>query len=235
MTFRGPTGRNEHRRTEGGEEYARRVEEYAFLPFQKRFLKRSLSPHVAISALSIPRGGGKSLLASRLLDEALSGGRLFVSGAESILLSGSMNQSRGVFRFLQALYPCPTHTERKCSSCGLRWTDSYQRISVTHWPSDTRIVVRGKTGRLALGLVNCPVIVADEPSAWDVIGGQEMIDALVTAAGKTKQLLCLVVDARGRWHAATQSDPENKTRVNPVLCGCARSAHLRPWRRARGS
>ena len=76
--------------------------------------------------------------------------------------------------------------------CGLRWTDSYQRISVTDWASDTRVVVRGRSGKLALGLVNCPIIVGDEPASWDAIGGQEMFDALVTSAGKTRQLLCLV-------------------------------------------
>ena len=190
---RGPTASLKHQETWGVEECARRVgDPIVFLPFQRRFLKRSLSIDVSISALSIPRGGGKSLLASRLLDEALPGGRLYVPGAESILLSGSMNQSRAVFRFLRALYPCPQHTERKCLSCELRWTDSYQRISVTHWPTDTRIVVRGKSGKLALGLANCPIIVGDEPAAWDTAGGQEMYDALVTSAGKTRQLLCLV-------------------------------------------
>ena len=163
-----------------------------FLPFQRRFLARSLSPKVTISALSVPRGEGKSLLASHLLDEALPGGQLYVPAAESILLAGSMNQARAVFRFLRALHPCEKHTERKCSACELRWTDSYQRIGVTHWPTDTRISVRGKSGKLALGLVNTPVIVGDEPASWDVIGGQEMFDALVTAAGKTRQLLCLI-------------------------------------------
>ena len=192
MTDRGPTDRDSHQETAGVEECARRVgDPIVFLPFQRRFLKRSLSIDTSISALSIPRGGGKSLLASRLLDEALPGGRLYVPGAESILLSGSMNQSRAVFRFLRALYPCPQHTERKCLSCELRWTDSYQRISVTHWPTDTRIVVRGKSGKLALGLTNCPIIVGDEPAAWDASGGQEMYDALITSAGKNPAALVL--------------------------------------------
>ena len=132
------------------------------------------------------------MLAADLLNEALPGGKLFVPAAESILLAGSMNQARSVFRFLRALHPCRKHTERKCAACELRWTDSYQRIGVTHWPTDTRISVRGKSGKLALGLVCCPIIVGDEPASWDVIGGQEMIDALITAAGKTKQLLCLI-------------------------------------------
>ena len=163
-----------------------------FLPFQRRFLRRALAPGVAIACLSVPRGEGKSLLAADLLTEALPGGSRYVPGGESVLLAGSMNQARTVFRFLRAKYPCPNHTDSKCSRCELRWTDSYQRIGVTHWPTDTRITVRGKSGKLALGLANCPIIVGDEPASWDVLGGQEMIDALITSAGKTKQLLCLI-------------------------------------------
>ena len=166
--------------------------EVEFLPFQRRFLARSLSPDLAISCLSTPRGSGKSLLASRLLNEALPGGKLFVPAAESVLLAGSMNQARAVFRFLRAMYPCPKHLDKKCPHCGLRWLDSMQRIGVTHWSSDTKITVRGKSGKLALGLVNCPIIVGDEPGSWDVTGGQEMVDALITSAGKTRQLLCLI-------------------------------------------
>ena len=168
------------------------LSEISYLPFQERFLKKSLSEGIAISALSVPRGEGKSLLAADLLTEALPGGRRYLAGGESILLAGSMNQARAVFRFLRARYPCPNHKDLKCLTCNLRWTDSYQRIGVTHWPTDTRISVRGKSGKLALGLVSCPIIVGDEPASWDVIGGQEMIDALITAAGKTKQLLCLI-------------------------------------------
>ena len=167
-------------------------ESVKFLPFQRRFLTRSLSPALAISCCSTPRGSGKSLMASRLLNEALPGGKLFIPAAESVLLAGSMNQARAVFRFLRAMYPCPKHLDKKCPRCGLRWLDSMQRIGVTHWASDTRITVRGKSGKLALGLVNCPIIVGDEPASWDVTGGQEMIDALITAAGKTRQLLCLI-------------------------------------------
>ena len=188
--------------TEGGAFCARQDEKITYLPFQRRFLARSLRPGVAISALSVPRGEGKSLLASDLLTEALPGGRRYLAGGESILLAGSMNQARTVFRFLRERYPCPNHTERKCTACELRWTDSYQRIGVTHWPTDTRITVRGKSGKLALGLANCPIIVGDEPASWDVLAGQEMIDALITAAGKTRQLLCLIgtlAPAREGW------------------------------------
>ena len=162
------------------------------LPFQKRFLGWAMKPDIALAALSCPRGNGKSWTSHLVLNEVLPGGKLHVAGGESILLAGSMNQARAVFGFLRDRHRCEQHTDRKCQTCGLRWTDSYQRIGVVHWPTDTKITVRGRTGKLAFGLTNCPVIVGDEPAAWEVSGGQEMIDALVTAAGKTKQLLVLV-------------------------------------------
>ena len=202
-----PVETSRHSRTGAGLSCALRKKKKAagfkFLPFQKRFLEKSLKPDIAISCLSTPRAEGKSLLASRLLNEALPGGRLYVPGYESILLSGSMNQSRSVFKFLRELYPCPDHQEKRCPHCNLRWMDSLQRIGLTHWPTETRITVRGNSGRLALGLVNCPIIVGDEPSAWATVGGQEMIDALLTSAGKTRQLLCLIgtlaPGAEGGW------------------------------------
>ena len=77
--------------TEGGTFCASR--KIVFLPFQRRFLRRALASDVAIAALSVPRGEGKSLLAADLLAEALPGGRRYLAGGESILLAGSMNQA----------------------------------------------------------------------------------------------------------------------------------------------
>lgn len=160
------------------------------LPFQKRFLRWAMKPDIALAALTCGRGNGKSWTSHLVLNEVLPGGKLHVPGGESILLAGSMNQARAVFGFLRDRHRCEQHTDRKCQTCGLRWTDSYQRIGVVHWPTDTKITVRGRTGKLAFGLTNCPVIVGDEPASWEI--REEMIDALVTAAGKTRQLLVLI-------------------------------------------
>ena len=35
-----------------------------------------------------------------------------------------------------------------------------------------------------MGIVNCPILVADEPGSWEVVGGTLMYDAIVTALGK---------------------------------------------------
>ena len=35
-----------------------------------------------------------------------------------------------------------------------------------------------------MGIVNCPLLVADEPGSWEVNGGTLMYDAITTALGK---------------------------------------------------
>ena len=35
-----------------------------------------------------------------------------------------------------------------------------------------------------MGIVNCPVLVADEPGSWEIVGGTLMHDAIQTAQGK---------------------------------------------------
>ena len=39
-------------------------------------------------------------------------------------------------------------------------------------------------GRTAFGIVGCPLLVADEPGSWEVVGGTLMYDAITTALGK---------------------------------------------------
>ena len=58
-------------------------------PFQRRFLKSALAPGIRTSALSIPRGNGKSTLVAWLAARALTpGDPLFV--AESHLVAASI-------------------------------------------------------------------------------------------------------------------------------------------------
>ena len=139
MTMRGtPTDASPGRQTGAWLSCApEKKESVKFLPFQRRFLARSLSPDLAISCLTTPRGAGKSLLASRLLNEALPGGKLFVPAAESVLLAGSMNQARAVFRFLRAMYPCAKHLDKKCPTlrpavAGLHAADRRHALGQRH-------------------------------------------------------------------------------------------------------
>ena len=131
--------------------------------FQKQFVKRALAPGIDVAALSVPRGNGKSWLAAHLLTRCLTpGDDLYVAGAEYLLCAASIEQARLCYRFI----------------------DSTTRISITHKSSNTRLRVLSSNGKTAMGIVGCPLLVADEPGSWETAGGTLMFDAIVTALGK---------------------------------------------------
>ena len=146
-------------------------------PFQRRFLKGALAPGIDTAALSGPRGLGKSALAAHILTRALTpGDPLNVPGGEYLLCAASIEQARlGVF------LPCRAELE---TIGGFRFADSANRIAITHKATGTRLRVMGSTGRRAMGIVGCPLLVADEPGSWDVNNGRLMFDAIQTAQGK---------------------------------------------------
>ena len=109
---------------------------------------------------------------TRVLDPA---DALFRPGTESVLCAASIEQARIVFRFARAELE---------GRGGYRFLDSHTRIGITHVASNTRLRIIGSNGKTAMGLVNCPWVVADEPGAWEVNGGQLLHDAIQTAAGK---------------------------------------------------
>ena len=144
--------------------------------FQKEFVRRALAPGVDVAALSIPRGNGKSWLAAHLLTRCLSpGDSLHVHGSEYLLCAASIEQARLVYRFIRAeLEPMG----------GYSFIDSTTRISITHKRSNTRLRVLSSNGKTAMGIVGCPLLVADEPGSWETNGGTLMYDAIITALGK---------------------------------------------------
>ncbi len=144
--------------------------------FQTRFLAGALAPGTDVAALSIPRGNGKSFLAAHILHRCLTpGDPLHVSGAEYLLCAASIEQSRLVYRFIRAELEGDTE---------YRLVDSTTRLGITHKPSNTRLRVLSSNGKTAFGIVNCPILVADEPGSWEIVGGTLMYDAIVTALGK---------------------------------------------------
>ena len=149
------------------------------LPFQKRFIKALESGRYDECVLSLPRGGGKSALSAHLLVRCLTpGDRLNVPGAEYIMCAASLQQARIVFRFVRAALDRPPFKER------YSWLDSAQQIGVRDVVTNTRIRALASGGRTAMGLVGVPLVVADEPGAWEVGGGELMRAALTTAIGK---------------------------------------------------
>ena len=166
--------------------------------FQRAFIAGATAPGIQTGALSISRGNGKSWLAAHLLARVLTpGDDLFRPGTESVLVAGSMEQARIVFRFLRA-----TLQDRG----GYSFTDSANRISCSHAGTRTRLRVIGSNARGAFGLVDCPWVVADEPGAWETRGGELLFDAIETAKGKPGSPLravyigTLAPAVSGWWH-----------------------------------
>ncbi len=152
-------------------------------PFQRRFIRGAFHPGTRLAALSGPRGLGKSALSGWLLAASLDPeGPLFDEGAESVLLAGSLDQARAVFRFLRG----------RCDDDTFRYLDSGQRVAATHVPTHTRVRVASSDPRKALGIVGARLLVGDEPGAWQERGGSDMYDALTTSAGKNEQTLILI-------------------------------------------
>ena len=144
--------------------------------FQKRFLAGALAPGIDTAALSIPRGNGKSTLAAYVLARALTpGDKLNVLGAEYLLCAGSIEQARNTYRPIRAeLEPTGAY----------KFLDSQMRLGVTHKASNTRLRVMSSNAKTAFGVVGVPLVVADEPGAWEQLQGGLMNDALQTAQGK---------------------------------------------------
>ena len=184
--------------------------------FQKQFVRRALAPGIDVAALSIPRGNGKSWLAAHLLQRALTpGDSLHVPGSEYLLCAASIEQARLVFRFVRAeLEPMG----------GYSFIDSTTRIGITHRASNTRLRVLSSNGKTAMGIVNCPLLVADEPGSWEQAGGTLMYDAIITALGKPNSPMRAVfigtlAPAMGGWWHDLIADGSNGTTYVQSLQG----------------
>ena len=166
--------------------------------FQRDFVKHATAPGVDVGVLSIPRGNGKSWLAAHLLTEALTPGtKLFEAGKEYILLAASIEQARIVYRFVR---------DNLEGDPDYKFQDSAVRIGVMHRPTNTRLRTISSNGKTAMGLVNNPIVLADEPGAWETNGGQLMFDALWTALGKPGSPMRVIFigtmapSVSGWWH-----------------------------------
>ncbi len=122
---------------------------------------------------------------------------MFQAGSESVLVAASLEQARIVFRFLRADIE---------ETGNYRFLDSHTRIAAVHEASNTRLRVIGSNGRTAMGLVNTPLVIADEPGAWLPVGGGLVHDAIQTAMAKPGSPLkavyigTLAPATAGWWH-----------------------------------
>ncbi len=145
-------------------------------PFQKRLLATAHSGKYRTLAWSMPRGNSKSFLAARLLlDFIWPDSPHFVNNKECLCLAASLDQARIVFRYLREwLEPSGQY----------RFGDSPTAVTIKHKSTNTQIRAISSKAKTAMGIVGVPWVIADEPGAWEVTGGQLMQDAIQTAQGK---------------------------------------------------
>ena len=179
--------------------------------FQTDFLANAMRPGIDMAALSLPRGNGKSWLAAvvaaRVLDPD---DELFRAGTESVVIAPSLNQGRIVYRFVRDMLG---------DNPDYRFADSPTQVQIVHKPTRTTLQVRSSNAKGALGLVNCPWVICDEPGAFWVGEGEAMWDAISTSAGKPGSPLkalfigTLAPAQGGWWHDLVERGSKGSTYV----------------------
>ena len=154
------------------------------LKFQKRFIEAALRPDISIATMSLPRGNGKSTLAgwiaARVLDPT---DPMFRAASESVLVAASIEQARIVFRVTRGFL----------GESEYRYIDSVTRIGITHKETNTKLRIIGSNGKTAMGLLDCPWAICDEPGSWDINSGGLVWQALTTARGKPDSPLKILI------------------------------------------
>ena len=198
-------------------------------PFQRKFLSAAFKAGIDTACLSVPRGNGKSALAAHVLEECLTpGSALFQKGAEYVLVSGSLEQARTVFRFVRsALEPTGAY----------RWQDGTTAIGAVHLATNTRLRVRSSSGKTLMGLVNVPLVVVDECGSFDVAGGEMINAAIQGAMGKPESPLralyvsTLAPARSGWWHDLIAGGCHGSTYVQSLQGDPSKWADWREIRR----
>ena len=148
--------------------------------FQRRFLTSALKPGVQSAALSMARGNGKSTLSAYIALESLRpGSALFAPGVENHLVAAALAQSRRTtFAILRRML------DESGRAGEYKVADSAQAAHIIHTASRTKLSVLPASGKSAMGLVNCALLIADEPASWKERDGELMHDAIEGAHGK---------------------------------------------------
>ena len=183
-------------------------------PFQRRFVREALAPGIDTAIWTAPRGNGKSALAAHILTRVMDPtDSLFRPGTESVLGAASIEQARIVYRFVRAdLEGLP----------GYRFLDSNTRIGIVHTPTNTRLRVISSNGKSAMGLVNTPYAVLDEPGSYEVVGGELLHTAIQTAQGKPGSPMkavyigTLAPATSGWWHDIVADGSRRSTYVQAL-------------------
>ena len=183
--------------------------------FQEVFIANAVRPDINIAALSLPRGNGKSALAGHLGARIMTPtDSLFRPGTESVIVAGSLEQARIIFRFVRDTIG-QDHPD-------YRFADSLTLVRIVHKPTKTVLQVRSSNPKTTMGLVNTPWVIADEPGAWAVNDGALMFDAISTSLGKPNSPLkalfigTLAPATGGWWHDLIDRGSHHSTYVQSV-------------------
>ena len=154
-------------------------------PFQRKAVRALESGRYDVVVLSTPRAQGKSTLAAELCRRALTpGDTLHVAGSESLLVASTIAQSRKTcFKLLRRAI------EGGESPGDYSISESVNGCHVRHRASNTRVSVVAGSAKATLGLVGCPLVVMDEPGAYELEAGAALWDAVDTALGKPESPL----------------------------------------------
>ena len=156
------------------------------LPFQRRWLRETWRPDTEISCLSLPRGGGKTTLAARIIADLLTPDHpRFDPTLETLGVSASLSQSRIM---VQAVREHLRKTEDDYS-----WVDSSQRLAIRHKETGKLFRVLSSSGKRAMGLSRFDVVVMDEPGSLDPRNGTLLWRAVSESLGKLpgQRALCI--------------------------------------------
>ena len=176
----------------------------ALRAFQRRSVDALESGLYDVVVLSTPRAQGKSTLAAELSRRALTpGDRLFGAGTESHLVASTIGQSRKTcFKLLRRM------VEDGKNPLDYAVSESANACHVRHKATNTRVSVVAGSAKATLGLVGCPLVVIDEPGAFELDGGAGLWDSIDTALAKPESPLRVFVighlapraTAPGHWY-----------------------------------
>ena len=135
------------------------------VPFQRRFVLRSFADEIEVSALSAPRGAGKTMLLGRIAALALSpGSPIYHRGEEVIVVAGSIDQARLLARACAAAMATPVRWT------GLTSSSAHRIVGVATCGTSLRVI--SSVGKRALGLgAENRLLLADEPASWEERAG----------------------------------------------------------------
>ena len=76
---------------------------------------------------------------------------------------------------------------------GYRFIDSNTRLGITHLASNSKLRVISSDASTSFGLVNCDLVVVDEPGGLELRGGELLYQSLMTSRGKVGSKITVVL------------------------------------------